>query len=78
MKFFPTHLKMKINKMSKEKNMATLSIVRSMTNSCRLKFGMKRTNLSIRSKRNVLNTDNPEFDVAPSFMNAWHSSTALL
>jgi hypothetical protein len=66
----PTYLKMKMNKMSKEKKMATLSMVRSMTNNCRLKFGMNRTNFSIRSSLNVLNTDNPELVVAPSRMNA--------
>lgn len=78
MKNRPTYLKMKINKISNEKNMATLSIVRSMTNNCRLKFGMNRTNFNIRSNRNVLKTDKPEFVAAPSRMNAWHSSTALL
>ena len=66
----PTYLKMKINKISNEKNMATLSIVRSMTNNCRLKFGMNRTNFNMRSNRTVLSTDKPEFVAAPSRMNA--------
>lgn len=45
--------------MSKEKNVATLSIVFNMTTSCRLKAGINLTNLSIRNKRNVLKTETP-------------------
>lgn len=51
---------MNINKMSNEKNIATLSIVRNITNSCRLKFGINRTNFSIRNRRNVRKTLKPE------------------
>ena len=59
--------------------MATWSIVRSMTNNCRLRFGIKRTNLRMRRSRNVRKTDNPDLFIVPSArMNAWHSSTALL
>lgn len=45
--------------------MATLSIVRSITNSWRRRFGINRTNFRIRNKRNVRNTLNPEL---PSLM----------
>lgn len=61
-----THLNMKMNRMSSEKKIATLSIVRSMTKSCRRRFGMNRTSLRIRSSRKVLSTDSPEFPLAPS------------
>lgn len=46
--------------MRREKNMATLSIVRSMTKSCRRSWGMKRTSLRMRSSRKVRSTDRPE------------------
>lgn len=52
-----------MNKQRREKNVATLSIVLSITISCLLKAGIKRTNLRIRSNRNVRNTDTP-LDVA--------------
>lgn len=51
--------------MSNEKNIATLSIVRNMTNSCRRKFGINRTSFKIRNSRNVRKTLNPEL---PSLM----------
>lgn len=62
--------------MSNEKKIATLSIVRNMTNSWRRKFGIKRTNFSIRNKRNVRNTLNPEL---PSLIpkNCWPNSNTL-
>lgn len=62
-----------------EKNTATLSIVRSITNSCLRRLGMNRTNFSIRSSRNVRNTDNPEL-LAKSLScpRLWASSNALL
>lgn len=73
-----THLKMKMNRISSEKNIATLSIVRSMTNNCRRRLGMKRTNLRIRNNRNVRKTDSPELPLAPSPpINDWHSSMPL-
>ena len=74
-----THLNIKMKRINNEKNIATLSIVRNMTKSCRRRFGINRTNLSIRSRRNVLNTDSPEFPEfeAPSLTKAWHNSTAL-
>lgn len=65
-----THLNIKMKRINNEKNIATLSIVRNMTKSCRRRFGINRTNLSIRSRRNVLNTDSPEFVAAPSLINA--------
>lgn len=72
------HLNMKMNRISNEKKIATLSIVLSMTNNWRRRFGMKRTNLRIRNNRNVRSTDKPEFPLAPSPpTNAWHNSTAL-
>lgn len=72
-----THLNMKMNRIRSEKNIATLSIVRSITNNCRRRFGMKRTNLRIRNSRKVLRTDSPELlDPSPP-MNDWHNSTAL-
>lgn len=43
-----------------EKNTATLSIVRNMTKSCRLKLGMKRTSLRILNNRNVRSTLRPD------------------
>lgn len=49
-----------MNKTRREKNTATLSIVRSITNSWRRRLGINRTNLRIRSNRNVRNTDSPE------------------
>jgi hypothetical protein len=53
------YLNININKTSKAKNVATLSIVRSITTSCRRRAGKKRTNFSILRRRNVLNTDKP-------------------
>ncbi len=50
---------MKMNKQSNEKNVATLSIVFSITISCRRSAGMNRTNLSIRNRRKVLRTLTP-------------------
>ena len=50
---------MKMNKISREKKVATLSIVFNMTTNCLLNAGIKRTNLSIRNKRNVRKTDTP-------------------
>jgi hypothetical protein len=50
---------MKINNISNEKNVATLSIVFNMTTNCRLKAGIKRTNFRIRNKRKVRKTDTP-------------------
>lgn len=44
----------------REKNTATLSIVLSMTKSCRLKLGINRTNFSMRKSRKVRSTDSPE------------------
>lgn len=55
-----TYLNININRISNEKNIATLSIVRNMTNNCLRRFGMNRTNLRIRNKRNVRRTLNPE------------------
>lgn len=54
-----------MNKTKSEKNTATLSIVLSMTNNCRLKFGMNRTSFSIRSNLNVRSTLNPELVSLP-------------
>lgn len=73
-----THLNMKMNRINSEKKIATLSIVRSMTNNCRRRFGMNRTSFRILSNRNVRNTDSPEFPLDPSPpTNDWHNSTAL-
>lgn len=58
------YLNININKQRSEKNVATLSMVLSMTISCLRNAGMKRTSFSMRSKRNVLNTDTPLEDVA--------------
>ena len=60
----------------REKNTATLSIVRSITNNCRRRFGRKRTNFRILSNRNVLNTLSPELPPLSS-TNAWQISTTL-
>lgn len=60
------YLNMKMNNISNEKNTATLSIVLNITNSCRRKFGMKRTNFRILSNRKVRNTLKPELFVLPS------------
>lgn len=67
---------MKINKINNEKKIATLSIVRSITNSWRLKFGINRTSFRIRNRRNVRSTDSPEL-AAPPPKNSWHNSTTL-
>ena len=67
-----SYLNMNINKHKREKKVATLSIVLSMTMSCRLKAGMKRTSLSMRNKRKVLSTLTP-LDVAT----AWLASGSL-
>lgn len=48
-----------MNRMRSEKKVATLSIVLSMTRSCRLRAGINRTNFKIRNKRNVRNTETP-------------------
>ena len=72
------YLKMKMNKMRREKKIATLSMVRSITKSCRRRLGIKRTNFRIRKSLKVRKTDNPELVLPPSpLMNAWHNSTAL-
>lgn len=55
---------------SRAKNVATLSIVLSITTSCRLRAGKNLTNLRIRRSRNVRRTDSP---LAPP----WASSTML-
>lgn len=46
--------------MRSEKNTATLSIVRNMTNNCLLRLGMNLTSFNILSNRKVLNTERPE------------------
>lgn len=51
---------MKINKINKEKNTATLSIVRSMTNNCLRRFGINRTSLRILKSLKVRKTLKPE------------------
>ena len=66
-----------MNKTSKAKKTATLSIVRSMTSNWRRRFGMNRTSLSIRNNRKVLNTDKPELLSPPSVNKPWNSSTKL-
>lgn len=71
-----SYLKMNINNIKSEKNMATLSIVRSITNSWRRKFGMNLTSLRIRNSLNVLSTLNPELP-SRSPINDWHSSIIL-
>lgn len=60
-----TYLNMNINRTSNEKNIATLSMVRNITKSCRRRFGMNLTNFKIRNSRNVRSTLNPEL---PSLM----------
>ena len=60
------YLNMKIKRTSNEKKMATLSMVRSITNNCLLSCGMNRTNFRILNKRNVLNTERPDPCPAPS------------
>ncbi len=48
-----------MKRISREKNVATLSIVFSMTTNCLLKAGIKRTSLRIRNNRNVRSTETP-------------------
>lgn len=67
---------MNMNRMRSEKNIATLSIVRSITNNWRLRFGIKRTNFKIRNKRNVRKTLRPELP-SPSPRNCWPNSKTL-
>lgn len=72
------YLNMKMKSTRREKNMATLSIVLNMTNSCRRKLGMNRTSFSMRRSRNVLNTDSPELPARSfSFPILWVNSNAL-
>lgn len=75
-----SYLNMKINNIRSEKNTATLSIVRSMTNNCLRRFGMNRTSFNIRKSLNVLRTLKPELP-ALSFplpsRNVWHNSMML-
>lgn len=63
---------------NREKNTATLSIVRSITNSCLLKLGINRTSFNIRNSRNVRSTDRPELPARSfSFPILCASSNAL-
>lgn len=72
------YLNMNIKRISNEKNIATLSIVRSITNNWRRRFGMNRTNLRIRNKRNVRNTLSPELPSLTPSINCWPNSKTLL
>lgn len=71
-----TYLNIKMKSTKREKNTATLSIVRSITKSCRRKFGRNRTSFRILSKRKVRRTLRPELPPRSS-TTAWHSSTTL-
>lgn len=71
-----TYLNIKMNSTNREKNTATLSMVRSMTNSWRRRFGRKRTSFRIRKRRKVRNTLRPELPLRSS-TNAWKISTTL-
>lgn len=71
-----TYLNMKMNSISSEKKIATLSIVLNITNSWRRRFGMNLTNFSIRRSRNVRRTLRPELPW-PSPRYACPSSTTL-
>lgn len=73
---FDIYLNMKMNSIRSEKNIATLSIVRSITNNWRRRLGIKRTSFRIRKRRKVLRTESPESPwLAPVYF--WHSSIAL-
>lgn len=75
-----SYLNIKINNINKEKKTATLSMVRSITNNCRLRFGMNRTSFNILKSLKVLNTLKPEPPVLspPSpCRNVWHNSIIL-
>lgn len=52
-------------------------MVRSMTTSCRLKFGIKRTSFKILNNRNVRKTDSPEPPSPSPPIKLWNSSTKL-
>lgn len=54
-RFMPRMENMKMKSMRRPKKTATLSIVRSITISCRRRFGRKRTSLRILNSRKVLN-----------------------
>jgi len=71
-----TYLNIKMNSTKREKNTATLSMVRSITKSCRRKFGRNRTSFRILSSRKVRSTLRPELPPRSS-TNAWQSSTTL-
>lgn len=60
----------------REKNTATLSMVRSITKSCRRRLGKNRTSFKILSRRKVRKTLRPELPPRSS-KNAWQSSTTL-
>lgn len=72
-----TYLNMNINRMSNEKNIATLSMVRNITKSCRRRFGMNLTNFKIRNSRNVRSTLNPELPSLMPEKNCWPNSNTL-
>jgi hypothetical protein len=57
---------MNMNKIKSEKNVATLSMVRSITINWRLSAGMKRTILRMRNKRKVRRTETPLADDLPA------------
>lgn len=71
-----SYLNMNMKRMSSEKKTATLSIVLSITNSWRRRFGMNRTNLRIRNSRKVRRTLRPELP-SPSPRYVWHISITL-
>lgn len=71
-----TYLNIKMKSTKREKNTATLSMVRSITNSCRRRLGRKRTNFRILRRRKVRKTLRPELPPRSS-TNAWQSSTTL-
>lgn len=71
-----TYLNIKMKSTKREKNTATLSMVRSITKSCLRRLGRNRTSFRILSRRKVRRTLRPELPPRSS-RTAWHSSTTL-
>ena len=76
-KAFSIHLKIKMNKASKPKNTATLSIVFSITINCLRRLGRNLTSFRILSSRNVLNTDSPDPSSVTPYTMPLYNSIAL-
>lgn len=71
-----TYLNIKMKSTKREKNTATLSMVRSITKSWRRRLGRNRTSFRILRRRKVRRTLKPELPLRSSTTD-WQSSTTL-